>query len=211
MMHRAGYVHRDVKPRNVLIAGSGHVYLSDFGLARQVVGGTGVTRAGQWVGSVDFIAPEQVRGGRADAKADIYGLGGVLHFALTGRPPYEHETDEAKLRAHLFDRPPSPSSLQAGVPRSVDAVVARALAKEPAQRYSSAAELGRSALIAASGAETFGSERSVTRAASCPEREMRDVDRDGASTVRAPHAAPSCESRRSRPRSAEPMRSWTRW
>ena len=150
-MHRAGYVHRDVKPRNVLIARSGHVYLSDFGLARQVVARPGATVSGHWVGTVDYVAPEQICGARTDARTDVYGLGCLLYFALTGRPPYAGDSDEATLWAHVYGPPPSPSRARPGVPPALDAVVARALAKDPVERFASAGELARSALAAARG------------------------------------------------------------
>ena len=102
-IHRAGYVHRDVKPANVLVDRDGHVYVSDFGLARQVLDSVGPTGPGRWVGTLDYVAPEQIRGERVDARADVYALGGVLAFVLTGRVPYEREGDEAKLWAQLSE------------------------------------------------------------------------------------------------------------
>ncbi|MET0816626.1 MAG: serine/threonine-protein kinase, partial [Solirubrobacteraceae bacterium] len=149
-IHRAGYVHRDVKPPNVLIDDDGHVYLSDFGLAKAALASQGPTTADHWVGTLDYVAPEQIRGAAVDARTDVYALGGVLHFMLTGLPPFVREGDEAKLWAHLHDPPPRPSSTP-GVPHGFDVIVARALAKEPADRYASAGELGRDALAAARG------------------------------------------------------------
>ena len=150
-LHDAGYVHRDVKPRNVLVARDGHVYLSDFGLARRVAGAAGATRAGDWVGTVDYVAPEQIRGQRVGARADVYGLGCLLFFALTGRPPFAGETLEAKLWAHLHEPPPAASRLRPELPPALDRVVVRALAKDPAERFRSAGELGHAALRAARG------------------------------------------------------------
>ena len=163
-LHRIGFVHRDVKPSNVLLARDGGVFLADFGLARRLVAGAGVTRTGQWVGTIDYVAPEQIRGERIDARADVYGLGGLLHFALTGRPPYERENDAAKLWAHLCAKPPLTSRLRPGVPAPMDAVVARALAKRPGERFASAGELGRSALLAAGG-RTDAAQRPLAAAA----------------------------------------------
>ena len=100
-IHRAGYVHRDVKPANVLLDETGHVYLSDFGLAKHALATAGLTESGRWVGTLDFAAPEQIRGGKVDARADVYALGGVLHFMLTGAVPFDRDSDEAKLWAHL--------------------------------------------------------------------------------------------------------------
>ena len=149
-IHRAGYVHRDVKPPNVLIDDDGHVYLSDFGLAKAALATKGPTTADHWVGTLDYVAPEQIRGGTVDARTDVYALGGVLNFMLTGLPPFVRDGDEAKLWAHLHDPPPRPSATP-GVPLGFDVIVARALAKEPVDRYGSAGELGRDALAAARG------------------------------------------------------------
>jgi serine/threonine protein kinase len=152
-MHRAGYVHRDVKPRNVLIARGGHVYLSDFGLARRMTAPAhaGETRRGHWVGTVDFAAPEQMCGGRVDARTDVYALGCLLYFALSGRRPFEREDDDATMWAQLYDAPPSVRRVRPGLPRGVDAAIARALAKEPGDRFQSAGELGRAVARAAVG------------------------------------------------------------
>jgi serine/threonine protein kinase len=111
-IHRAGYVHRDAKPQNVLLDHAGHVYLTDFGLAKQAIATAGDTRSAQWVGTLDYVAPEQIRGERVDARADVYALGGVLFFLLTGRVPFERESEHAKLWAHLADPPPRPSDVR---------------------------------------------------------------------------------------------------
>ena len=114
-IHRAGYVHRDVKPQNVMIDESDHVYLSDFGLAKEALATTGLTKSDQWVGTLDYVAPEQIRGHRVDARTDVYALGGVLYFMLTGHVPFEREGQEAKMWAHLHDEPPRPTAAAAGV------------------------------------------------------------------------------------------------
>jgi len=146
--HRAGLVHRDVKPANILFADGGHVYLSDFGLSRSTSATSGPTQSGQWVGTADYVAPEQIRGEEVDGRADVYALGGVLHFALTGRPPYVRERQEATLWAHLSESPPKARSVRPDVPRALDEVIARAMAKDPGDRYQTAGELGRAALAA---------------------------------------------------------------
>jgi hypothetical protein len=167
-IHRAGYVHRDVKPQNVLLDSSGHVYLSDFGLAKRTLASSGPTRSEQWVGTLDYVAPEQIRGERVDARADVYSLGGVLYFMLTGRVPFERETDQAKLWAHLADTPPRPSKARPELAVELDAVVLRALAKDPAQRYPSAGDLGRAARTVAGLAGETGPERTVARGDAAP-------------------------------------------
>src|SRR3954469_3672286 len=126
--HAAGLVHRDVKPANVLIAGE-HVYLSDFGITRTQDAETRITESGGWIGTVDFMAPEHLRGEPTDARADVYALGCVLHTALTGTPPFRRETVPATITAHLHDLPPRASDCP-GVPDAIDTVLARALAKD---------------------------------------------------------------------------------
>jgi serine/threonine-protein kinase len=104
------------------------------------------------MGTVDYAAPEQICGRPLDRRTDVYGLGGLLHFALTGLPPFEGETDDARLRSHLFEPPPAPSRMRPGLPAAIDAVIACALAKDPAARYATAGELGRAAVQAAARA-----------------------------------------------------------
>jgi hypothetical protein len=147
--HAAGLVHRDVKPANVLLGrGPDHVYLSDFGLTLAVSSDARITESGEWIGTVDFMAPEQFAGERVDGRADVYALGCLLHAALTGQAPFRRETVAATIYAHLHDAPPRPSAT-AGVPVAFDAVIVRALAKRPEDRYQSAGELARAALAAA--------------------------------------------------------------
>ena len=191
-MHRAGYVHRDVKPRNVLIAQNGHVYLSDFGLCRRIACRSGHTRLGDWVGTADYAAPEQIAGRRTEARSDVYGLGGVLYFALTGRPPYDRDNEAAKLWAHICEPAPLPSRLQSRLPAAMDAAVARALAKDPADRFPSAGELGRAALLAARGARP----QNVARP---PRPRVKHASGSEAPTVASAAVAPAAPAAR-RPR-----------
>ena len=151
--HRRGLVHRDVKPANVLITTEGgveHVYLTDFGLTRQTEAHSALTQAGMFVGTLDYVPPEQIRGDATDARADVYALGCVLYHALTGSVPFDRDSDVATIQAHLNDPPPRLS----GAAASLDAVVARALAKDPADRFSSAGDLARAASEAVHGAES---------------------------------------------------------
>ena len=164
--HAVGLVHRDVKPANILLGGedgSGHVYLSDFGLTLDPSADTRVTDSGEWFGTVDFMAPEQFEGDRPDARTDVYALGCVLNAALTGEPPFTRGSVPGTILAHLNDPPPRPSATT-GVPRAFDEVVARALAKRRSDRYQSAGELGRAALAAAAqngGAPATGNSETI--------------------------------------------------
>jgi serine/threonine protein kinase len=167
--HAASLVHRDVKPANVLLAPADHVYLSDFGLSKHALSVGGETKSGHWVGTLDYVAPEQIRSERPDARSDVYALGCVLHFALTGSPPYPREGDEAKLWAHLSEPPPAPSDHVPGLPPGLDGVVARALAKQPGDRYPSAGDLGRAAVAAAGHDEVRERERVVGVGAAAPD------------------------------------------
>ena len=168
-IHAAGLVHRDVKPANVLLGPGDHVYVTDFGLAKHAVSRDGQTRSGQWVGTLDFVAPEQIRGERADARADVYALGGLLFFMLTGAVPFsDSDGDEAKLWAHLTETPPSAALRRPELSSRFDAVIARAMAKDPRARYSSAGDVGRAALAAARGAVPTQPERVIAVGAAAP-------------------------------------------
>jgi YVTN family beta-propeller protein len=146
--HARGLVHRDVKPSNALVAvesGEEHLYLADFGLTKHTTSRGRSTASGQMVGTVDYVAPEQIRGGEVDGRADLYSLGCVLYECLTGEVPYPRGSEVATLYAHLEDDPPRPSARCARVPAALDGVVTRALAKDPGRRWQSGAELARAA------------------------------------------------------------------
>jgi hypothetical protein len=195
-IHAAGYVHRDVKPANLLVTPDGHVYLTDFGLAKQIVTRSGATGTKGWVGTLDYVAPEQIRGGRIDARADVYALGGVLHFTLTGRVPFEHEAQEAKLWAQLREPPPVPSLLVAALPSELDAAVARAMAKDPEERYPSAGDLGRAVRAGAAGTEPSEPERIVARGDAAPGGGIVEQGLAGEAPTVTAAAAPKSARRR---------------
>ena len=152
--HAQGLVHRDVKPGNILLAGGGglegdHVYLTDFGVAKQTATRSGLTKTGLFIGTVDYAAPEQIEGKPLDGRADVYALGCVLYQCLTGALPYEKDSDVAMLYAHLMDPPPSPQAKRPDLPSRVRRDVRAALAKSPADRYSTCRELVAAAREAA--------------------------------------------------------------
>ena len=134
----------------MLLARGDHVYLSDFGLSKHALSVDGETRSGHWVGTLDYVAPEQIRGERLDARADVYALGGVLYFALTGARavPARRRRGKAVGPSHRAAARARPTACRASRP-SFDAVIARGLAKRPDDRYPSAGDLGRAALAAA--------------------------------------------------------------
>ncbi|MDP9223519.1 MAG: protein kinase [Actinomycetota bacterium] len=139
--HDDGLVHRDVKPANILLArrtgdDSGeHVYLSDFGLTKRTSSKSGITRTGEFLGTVDYVAPEHIEGGELGPASDEYSLGCTAFECLTGDVPFRKDTDLAVLWAHVREQPPSITSLRPELGPAVDAVLTRALAKSPKDRY----------------------------------------------------------------------------
>jgi serine/threonine-protein kinase len=154
--HAHGLVHRDVKPGNVLVAEGTdsehpeHVYLTDFGLTKKSSSLTGFTTVGQFVGTIDYVAPEQISGKPVDGRGDQYSLACVVFELLTGSAPFKREEDLALLWAHLHDPPPAVTEARPGLPPPLDAVLVRALAKDPDERYASCMEFV-TALRGASG------------------------------------------------------------
>ncbi|GAA2147339.1 hypothetical protein GCM10009760_38150 [Kitasatospora kazusensis] len=141
--HAHDLVHRDVKPGNILIAEGTdsdhpeHVYLTDFGLTKKSLSLTGLTTVGQFVGTLDYVAPEQISGKPVDGRCDVYSLGCVVYEEFTGAPPFRRDDDLALLWAHLNDPPPAVTTLRPDLPAGIDAVLAKALAKTPGERYDS--------------------------------------------------------------------------
>jgi beta-lactam-binding protein with PASTA domain/serine/threonine protein kinase len=139
--HRAGFVHRDVKPENVLIADDGRVKVADFGLAKAVSADTKHTATGVLIGTVSYIAPELVVEGRSDARADVYAVGVILYELLTGSKPHQGESPIQVAYKHVHDDVPAPSAVAPGLPAYVDALVARATARDREQRPADAGVL----------------------------------------------------------------------
>ena len=145
--HAAGLVHRDVKPANMLLDirpdRRAHVYLSDFGLSKGVASSAGVTRAGEFLGTPEYSAPEQVSGDTVDERSDQYALACTAFELLAGAPPFQRDQSLAVLWAQVMEPPPSLTSRRADLPGQVDAVFARALAKDPTERYGSCGEFAK--------------------------------------------------------------------
>jgi tRNA A-37 threonylcarbamoyl transferase component Bud32 len=166
--HAEGLVHRDVKPANILLSSEGRtpvdrVYLSDFGVTKRLHSGAGLTRTGQFVGTVDYVAPEQIRGEDVDGRADVYSLGCVLFRCLTGGVPFPRATEVGTIYAHLEDAPPSVSEFWPALAEVSD-VAARAMAKSRGDRFATCSEFARAAerAIEAPAAATAPLQRAAT-------------------------------------------------
>ena len=146
--HSRGLIHRDVKPGNILIAdeyGRERAYLTDFGLTKNVATDAHLTRTGQMVGTLDYVAPEQVQGQAVDGRADIYALACVLFQAVTGRIPFDRPGDVSKMWAHLNDPRPSAAAVNPALPKELDAVIRQGMAKRPEDRPPSAGAFAHAA------------------------------------------------------------------
>ena len=203
--HAAGLVHRDVKPANVLLAGApgeGTAYLTDFGLTKGLQGNSAqLTGTGQWIGTVDYVAPEQITTGVVDARTDVYGLGCVLYEMVTGSPPFSG-SDMQKMWHQVNEPVPA-----MGEGNPLDAVIARATAKDPEDRFKSAGDLARAAEAAVGGTVSDVPEHSVatgaaaaglTTAAGERTRTMRQLAPAREEALTTPMAAPPAAARGSR-------------
>lgn len=139
-LHAAGLFHRDVKPANILLDEAGTAYITDFGLAKDSQGSL-LTRPGQTLGSLDYMAPEQIRGEEIGPATDVYGLGCVIFECVAGQPPYADRKGMRVLWAHLQDDPPDPTERRPELPPEMARALVRALHKDPAARPASAGEL----------------------------------------------------------------------
>ena len=188
--------------------GEEHAYLTDFGLTKHAAAAGGITRTGQFVGTPDFVAPEQIRGEAADARADVYALGCVLFHALTGRTPFPRDSELAKMYAHLNDPAPAARRSRRACPPALDAVIATAMAKEPDERYASAGDLARAAWAALAGrgrAAAAAGQRRHRRGRARRRRRARPTRRRRARRrVRRADAAPARPATATAPASARP-------
>jgi serine/threonine protein kinase len=165
--HARGLLHRDVKPANILLepgepGAEPIVYLADFGLTKHLESRSGITASGQFVGTIDYMSPEQIEGRDVDARTDVYSLGCVLFECLVGTTPFRRETEVAVLWAHMREEPPPLSDVRPDLPRELDGVLAKAMAKHPDARYASCRDLVTDLrhLLATAAVETYA-ERTV--------------------------------------------------
>ncbi|HEX8099061.1 MAG TPA: protein kinase [Actinomycetota bacterium] len=136
--HSNGVVHRDIKPANILVSEDGRVKVADFGIAKAAFAGTDITTTGNVLGTVQYVSPEQVEGQDIDGRSDLYSVGVVLYEMLTGRAPFVADNHVATAMMRLTQDPVPPSALRSGIPRELDTVVMRAMARRPEDRFSSA-------------------------------------------------------------------------
>ncbi|HXV91672.1 MAG TPA: Stk1 family PASTA domain-containing Ser/Thr kinase, partial [Pseudonocardia sp.] len=139
--HRHQIIHRDVKPANIMITRTGAVKVMDFGIARALGEGQNVTQTAAVIGTAQYLSPEQARGEAVDARSDVYAAGCVLFELLTGEPPFTGDSPVAVAYQHVREEPRAPSEVRRGVSPALDAIVLKALSKNPANRYQSAAEM----------------------------------------------------------------------
>jgi hypothetical protein len=200
--HAKGLIHRDVKPQNVLVGAGDHAYLADFGLTKGN-DDDAMTETGQFVGTIDYISPEQARGENATGRSDVYALTAVLCECLTGQVPFQRSTEERALLAHLTEPPPRLSQMRTDLPAAMDEVIARGMAKDPDDRPASAGELmlqARRALGAAPAESSAPASTDATRlrpAVGAPTRAPHTAaqsdpgaTRLAATAATAPEAAP---------------------
>ncbi|MGW3136376.1 serine/threonine-protein kinase [Streptomyces sp. NPDC001139] len=160
--HEHGLVHRDVKPGNILVARGTdsdhpeHTYLTDFGLTKKSLSLTGFTSVGQFVGTLDYVSPEQISGRPVDGRCDVYGFACVIYETLAGRPPFRRDDDMALLWAHQYDQPPPLTEFRPDLPAAVDTVFDRALAKSPDDRHDSCLAFVAALRTAVAGREDTG-------------------------------------------------------
>src|SRR5215475_5263555 len=198
--HARGLVHRDVKPTNMLLEISprtsrpDHLYLSDFGLAKPSAA-SGLTATGQFFGTVDYVAPEQIQGEPLDGRTDQYALACAAFEMLSGFPPFQRENAMAAISAQLSEPPPSLSARVPGLPAAADRVIAKALAKSPADRYERCLDFAE-ALLAACRLEATGAEAGAAGVAYSPTRAAGPVtpatvvDAGSPGPAQAPSASP---------------------
>jgi serine/threonine-protein kinase len=201
--HAAGLVHRDVKPANMLLdvrpGRPDHVYLSDFGLSKASLAASGLTGTGHFIGTLDYISPEQIEGRPVDGRADQYALACAAFEMLAGQPPFPRDQGLAVVAAHLSTPPPPVSSRRPGLPAGVDEVLARALAKAPSDRFASCGDFAE-ALRAALGLAPYDDTGSAARPARRTPTQVATPPAKPAAVTPDPSAVTSEPADSSRPR-----------
>ncbi len=190
--HEAGLIHRDIKPQNILIGKGDHAYLADFGLIKAPDDAEGLTGTGQFVGTIDYVTPEQIQGEPATAATDCYALAAVLCECLTGEVPFPRATEAATLHAHIIESPPRLTERRPELPAAIDDVIAAGMAKDPAARPSSV-ELIRRAAGAFAGPARMTPDTQETRLAGPPrfaDDDQRTGRADELQAVRGDEASP---------------------
>jgi serine/threonine protein kinase len=207
--HSHGLVHRDVKPGNMLVASGqpDHLYLSDFGLSKQDVSSAPITLTGQFLGTLDYMAPEQIEGHHVDGRADLYALACTAFEMLTGEPPFRRDQGVAVLWAQLQAPAPSLRAKRPDLPPAVDAVIARALAKSPDDRYPSCTVFAQ-ALAAACGADGGQAGRADPGGVATPPGPPTEKARLPASAGAAGWQAQPQTPQSARPQPPDPETSW---
>ena len=170
--HRAGLIHRDIKPQNILIGERDHAYLADFGLIK-APDEARLTGTGQFIGTIDYVAPEQVQGDPATPASDIYALTGVLYECLTGEVPFPKPSEAATLHAHVMLPPPVLSERRPDLPPALDGVISQGMAKDPWSRPSLAAEL-----IQAASRALSSSASSIAVPSAAPQQDGAAAERE---------------------------------
>ena len=211
--HAAGLIHRDVKPQNILIGRGDHTYLCDFGLIKSPDDSEALTGTGQFMGTIDYVAPEMIQGEPATAASDTYSLCAVLYECLTGQVPFPRANEPATMHAHIVEPPPKPTALRPELPPGIDDVIAAGMAKDPAARPASAGELIRRAASVMAGVELSAETQApgepivaaqVTRAAGV----IRPAAETRPSATPAAAAAQATETRISEPPPPPTRGSW---
>jgi eukaryotic-like serine/threonine-protein kinase len=188
--HRNGIVHRDIKPGNVMLTRHGEIKVMDFGIARAVADTQAtMTQTAQVIGTAQYLSPEQARGERVDARSDIYAVGCVLYELLTGRPPFTGDSPVAIAYQHVRENPVPPSRVDPELPAWADSIVLRAMAKDPAQRYQSAADMRGDIQRALSGYPVAGPPPPVVAGYGGAGGGTRRMDPTGATAFQGPTGA----------------------
>src|SRR5690349_15514612 len=185
--HQAGLIHRDIKPQTTMIGDRDHAYLADFGLIK-APDEARLTGTGQFIGTIDYVAPEQIQGDPATPASDIYALTGVLYECLTGEVPYPKPSEAATLHAHVMQPPPVLSERRPDLPPALDGVIAQGMAKDPWARPSQAAELIQAASRALSSS---GSNIPAPSGAGAPRHDGSTAERERrVQTTKVPAVGP---------------------